>query len=245
MQAKLNISNRLLGIGLFAIMATGLTGTTSRCENKDKDYNSPERFEKEIQAFEASDNKQAPPKGAIVCMGSSSLRGWHSTIKEDLAPLTVIPRGFGGSNMNDALYYADRIILAYKPRAVVIYEGDNDVAQNISPARIHDTFKALVKKINDGLPDARIYFISIKPSISRWSMWPNMKETNRLIANECENNKQLTFLDITPGMLGPEGEPLKEIFKSDKLHMTRDGYIIWRDIIRPVLLKNELQFESK
>jgi len=208
-----------------------------------KKYPSPERFEEDIQDFETTDRKQSPPQGAIVCVGSSSMRGWHETIKDDLAPMTIIPRGFGGSNMNDALYYADRIVLPYKPRAIVVYEGDNDIAQGIAPENIAGTFRAFVKKVHEKLPKCRIYCLSIKPSISRWSLWSKMQEANSLIAVECTNDKRLTFVDVASAMLNDEGNPRKEIFKADNLHMTRDGYVIWQNVLRPILIKAELQFE--
>lgn len=104
--------------------------------------------------------------------------------------------------MNDALHYADRIVLPYKPRAVVLYEGDNDIAQNISPQKIADTFRQLlVEKIHKKLPECRIYFLSIKPSIRRWDMWPEMQETNRLIGSQCKEDKRLTYVDVASGML--------------------------------------------
>ena len=211
----------------------------------DKEYSSPTRFEQTIQRFETADREQPPPQGAIVCVGSSSMRGWHETITNDLAPLTIIPRGFGGSNMNDALHYAERIVLPYKPRAVVVYEGDNDIAQGVVPKKIADTFRAFVKKVHTELPKCRIYFLSIKPSIRRWSLWPKMKEANSLIAVECAKDKHLTFVDVSSGMLDDERNPRKKIFKKDNLHMTRDGYVIWRNALRPILLKAELQFEPQ
>ena len=97
-------------------------------------YPNPERFEKAVQAFEAKDKKDPPPASAIVCTGSSSMVGWHKTIRNDLAPLTVIPRGFGGSTMNDVLYYAERVAIPYRPRAILVYEGDNDIACGIELA---------------------------------------------------------------------------------------------------------------
>ncbi len=211
----------------------------------DKKYGSPERFEKVIQRFEDVDKKQPPPQGAIVCVGSSSMRGWHGTIQNDLAPLTIVPRGFGGSNMNDALHYADRIVLPYKPRAIVVYEGDNDVAQGISNIQIVGTFRRFVEKVHNQFQECRIYFLSIKPSIKRWRLWHKIKETNRLIATECIKDKHLTFVDVASGMLNDEGTPRKEIFKKDNLHMTRDGYVIWRDALRPVLLQSELKYEKQ
>lgn len=209
-----------------------------------KEYGDPKRFEKDIQRFEAEDKKNPPPRGAIACVGSSSMRGWHKTIKDDLAPLTLIPRGFGGSNMNDALHYADRILLPYKPRAVVLYEGDNDTAQGITPEKIAATFQELVDKIRGELPECRVYFLAIKPSISRWHMWPRMNEANELIAAKCKEDKRLTFVDVASGMLDSEGNPKKAIFKKDNLHMNRDGYVIWRDALRPILIESELQFEK-
>jgi len=208
-------------------------------------YGSPWRFEEHIQRFEASDTERPPPTGAIVCIGSSSIRFWHETIADDLAPLTVIPRGFGGSNMNDALHYADRIVLPYKPRAVVVYEGDNDVAQGVSPTRIAETFGKFVEKVHTQLPECRIYFISIKPSVSRWHLWPGMKEANDLVAARCASDRRLTYVDVASGMLNDEGTPLRSIFMKDNLHMTRDGYIIWRDVLKPVLLKSELKREKR
>jgi lysophospholipase L1-like esterase len=207
-----------------------------------KEYPDPKRFEKDIQRLEAED-KYPPHQGAIVFVGSSSIRGWHKTIKNDLAPLTVIPRGFGGSNMNDALHYADRIVLPYRPRAIVLYEGDNDTIQGISPKKIAATFQKFVDKIHGELPQCRIYFLSIKPSINRWHLWPKMKEANRLIATKCTQDQRLTFVDVASAMLDEEGTPEKAIFKQDNLHMTRDGYVIWRDVLRPVLTKAELRFE--
>lgn len=210
-----------------------------------REYRSPERFEKEVQRFEAADKKKPPPQGAIFCFGSSSIRGWHKTIQKDLAPLTIVPRGFGGSTMNDALYYSDRIVLPYKPRAIVVYEGDNDVGQGISPKKIADTFHKFVEKVHKHLPECRIYFLSIKPSISRWRLWPKMKEANSLIAIECSKDKRLTFVDVSSGMLNGEGKPQNKIFKKDKLHMNRYGYVIWLDKLKPILMESELLYEKK
>ncbi len=236
---------------LTACMVFALTYMSKPCFAHDfglgneKKYAPPGRFERDIKHFEASDKKQPPPKDAIVCIGSSSMRGWHGTIHTDLAPLTLIPRGFGGSNMNDALHYADRIVLSYKPRAIVIYEGDNDVAQGISPEKISDTFRKFVNKVHKQLPQCRIYFLSIKPSIKRWHLWSNMKDANSLIAAECAKDNRLTFVDVASGMLNSEGNPRKSIFKKDNLHMTRDGYLIWRNTLKPILMKSELQYDKQ
>lgn len=237
MKTKMRILSALCALGLLAHFAFAQT--------EQREYARPERFESAIAAFEAQDAENPPPPDAIVCIGSSSMRGWHPTIHEDLAPLTVIPRGFGGSNMYEALHYADRIILPYAPRAIVLYEGDNDVAQEISPQKIAETFEMFARTIHDELPECRIYFLSIKPSIRRWSMWPQMAQANRLIAEQCERDERLRYVDVASKMLNDAGKPRPEIFLGDNLHMNRAGYVIWRDVLRPVLMESELQHETE
>jgi len=226
---------------LPAIVCSGIVP----CMAAKSEYPDPKRFEAQILAFEAKDKEQPPPRGAIVCIGSSSMKGWHEHIGEDLAPLTVIPRGFGGSDMNDAAYYADRIVIPYAPRAIVIYEGDNDIAAGIAPEKVRDAFREFVKSLRKRLPTARIYVMSIKPSPSRWAFWPKMQEANRLLAQECSRNKRLKYVDITAAMLDAGGQPLPDIFLADNLHMNRKGYELWRDVLRPVLMKSELRYEKQ
>ena len=210
-----------------------------------KGYPSPDRFEKAIKNFEKADKKKAPPQGAILCIGSSSMGGWHKHIAEDLSPLTVIKRGFGGSNMNDALHFADRVVIPYKPRAILLYEGDNDIAQGISPQEILQTFGAFVKKVRKALPKVRIYVLSIKPSPSRWRMWGRMMQANSLLGRVCARYSFLTYIDIATPMLNSSGKPKGDIFLSDKLHMNREGYLIWKKAVRSVLVKKELKYEKK
>jgi len=233
----------VLGV-LFAGLSTVCLAQTETNKVK-KSYGPPGRFEKEIKAFEAADQKAFPPAGAILCIGSSSMRMWHPTIKEDLSPLTVIPRGFGGSTMSEAVYVADRIVTPYKPRAVVLYEGDNDIGSGIEPELVRDTFIAFVKKVQASLPDVRIYVLSVKPSFLRWKLWPKMQTTNRLLAEACAKGSRLTFIDVATPMLDAQGYPRKELFKADNLHMTRAGYELWRDAVKPVLLNGELASEPK
>ncbi|MBN2321684.1 MAG: hypothetical protein JXR49_21575 [Acidobacteria bacterium] len=148
-----------------------------------------------------------------------------------LNPLTIIHRGFGGSIMNDALYYADRIVIPYKPRAVLLYEGDNDTAFGIPPEKIIETFDTFVKKIHQVLPETRIYVISIKPSLSRWKIWDAMKKANALLKAKCETNPLLTCIDVATPMLDEKGALLPDIFIQDNLHLNEKGYNIWSEAI--------------
>lgn len=205
----------------------------------------PERFRQAIDTFAASELKQPSPTGAIVATGSSSMLGWHSRIATDLQPLTIIPRGFGGSNMYDVRYFLDDLVLRYKPRAVMLYEGDNDAFLGASSAQVLDHFDAIVARIHAALPETRLYILAVKPSISRWSIWPAMRETNGLLKSRCDDNPLLTYVDVATPMFGADNMPIRDIFLPDMLHMKDAGYDIWRDAVRPVVVSAEAQYEPR
>jgi hypothetical protein len=212
---------------------------------QDAAFPDPQRLAGEIQAFLAEDARNPPPPEAIVCLGSSSMRAWHTTIRADLAPLSLVPRGFGGSTMYDAFRFADRLVIPYRPRAVLLYEGDNDIALKVPPEQVLAAFAAFVDKVRAALPDLRIYVISIKPSPSRWALWPGMQEANRLLQAACIADSQLTYIDVASPMLGENGEPQPSIFLPDMLHLNAAGYVIWRKAVRPVLLQYEVRYEPQ
>ena len=208
------------------------------------DYPDPERFRPAIDAFLAADAESPPPHGAVVATGSSSMRGWHDRIAEDLAPLTIIPRGFGGSNMKDVRHFLDELVLRHRPRAVLLYEGDNDAARGATPEEILEHFDAIQAGIHEALPETRIYILAVKPSIRRWNLWNTMSTTNALFAARADADPRLTFIDVATPMLSAKGKPRAEIFVRDNLHMNGAGYDIWRDAVRPVLVAAEEAFEE-
>lgn len=205
----------------------------------------PERFAEAFEEFAAEDQASPPPEGAIVVTGSSSIRRWHPTMKEDLAPLTVIPRGFGGSTMEDALYWIDKVAIQYKPRAVVVYEGDNDTGSyNVPPAKIAEQFEAIVAKVHAALPETRVYVVSVKPSVRRWAVWAQAQETNELLQAIAAKNDLVTYIDVATPMLQPNGEVMDDIFVDDNLHLNEKGYGIWAPAIKGPLMKGEAQYEK-
>ena len=203
------------------------------------EYPDPERFRAAIDAFSAQDGASPPTTGAIVATGSSSMRGWHGRIAADLAPLTLVPRGFGGSNMNDVRHFLTELVLRYKPRAVLLYEGDNDVAAGATPVQILAHFDAIDAAVADALSETRIYILAVKPSLARWPLWPTMAATNDMLKARADADPRLIFIDIATPMLDEAGEPLAHIFISDGLHMNDAGYDIWRDAVRPILVEAE------
>lgn len=206
-------------------------------------YPNPERFREDINKFLEDDRISPAPKGAVLCIGSSSMRMWHGTIEEDLAPLTLIRRGFGGSNMHDVLTFMDEIVLPYEPRAILLYEGDNDLVENDDVLEILDSFRIFVNRVHQDLPDCRVYVLSPKPSIARLHLLDALKQENHLLKAFCETDDRLIFVDVCSPMLLEDGLPNPDLFIEDDLHMNRTGYEIWTSVVRAVLVAAERKFE--
>lgn len=203
----------------------------------------PQRFENDIMAFEAEDKLAFPPQGAIVLTGSSSIARWNKQAQAALAPLTVIPRGFGGSIMNDALYYIDRVALVYKPRAILVYEGDNDTGTGVPNAEILGQLQQLIDKVHQVLPQTRIYVLSIKPSVLRKAIWPVAQEVNAAYKALAAQDPLVFYVDVATPLLQADGTVMTDIFIGDNLHLNDKGNEIWGRTIKAALLPIEAQYE--
>jgi lysophospholipase L1-like esterase len=217
-------------LALFGLLAIPGALTRQLIAQNDQD-----RWEPAIKKFEEADKLSPPAQNAIVFIGASSIVRWN--LKESFPELgaEAINRGFGGSLAADSTRYADRIVIPYKPRMVVFYAGDNDVEANHTPQQIADDFAAFERKVHAALPATQIVFISIKPSIRRFPWIEQIKGANALVRQYCATHPHLTYVDIVPQMLGPDGKPRKELLVEDGLHMTPAGYKIWNDALRPIL----------
>ena len=197
----------------------------------------PAYFEDAIAAFEAEDAARPPAPGAVVFVGSSSVRFWRS-LAADMAPLRVLNRGFGGAQFNHVLHNLDRVVTPYAPRAVVVYVGDNDLAEGTGKdaQRVFDDYERFVARVRDRVPGIRIYFLAIKPSLARWARWPEMRRANAMIEARADGDDGLVYLDVAAPLLGDDGEPRDDVFIADGLHLSAEGYAAWTRVVQPRLL---------
>lgn len=181
----------------------------------------------EIKAFRTQDSIQKPQDGMILFIGSSSFRMWK-TAKEDLHNKTIVNRAFGGATLEDLIYWQDDVVLKYKPKKIFIYCGENDIAssEKVTPEIVFERFKTLHTNLRKQFPKTPIVFVSIKPCILRWAMKDRMMATNALISTYLKQDSNAVFADIWDKML-ENGEPMKDIFIQDNLHMNAKGYAIW------------------
>ncbi len=192
----------------------------------------------------AAAQKAAPAPGSIICIGSSHMQLWKS-VKEDLAPLTVHNYGIGGSRMTHAAdLFIDNLAIPFKPRAVILYEGSNDINAGTKPEDVLANFQKIHRKLHAALPDSRLYVLGIVPSPGkRFDKIDELKKANALIAQECATQPWMKFIDVTSSLLGADGKPKDELFIPGNIHMLPAGYAVWKSVIAPVVVPAEKPFE--
>lgn len=219
---------RLLVLPLF-LCAALLTG-----QNTAPDPANTAKWEKDWKAFETL---PAPPPGTIAVIGSSSMRKWKS-IAQDLAPLPVWNRAFGGSKTADLLPALPRLLLPHRPKVIIYYCGDNDLVSATSQPEVPvENFKRFVAALRKDLPKTRIVYLNIKPSGQRAAAWPLAQQANAAIAAWCANDPLIYCVDTAKPLLGTDGKPDPTAFLKDNLHLNAEGYRRWTALIKPVLEK--------
>ena len=194
----------------------------------------PKRFEKDIQSYREAD-EAGFPKNPIVFTGSSTIRMWKN-LDEYFPKSKILNRGFGGSLMSDLVYYAEDLILKYKPSKVFIYEGDNDISSGKTTETILADYKTLIDRIRKESPKTKIYLFSAKPSLARWKMKDQYLDLNSQLKEYCEGDSKLTFVNTWDIMLKGKDQPVRDdIFIQDGLHMNKTGYDLWASVVSKYL----------
>ncbi|MCC4594912.1 SGNH/GDSL hydrolase family protein [Xanthomonas campestris pv. phormiicola] len=224
----------LLATCLFLLGLHSALALTAPAAPKIPEQVSSPDWEQDMQRFAQADAAHPPKPGGVLFVGSSSIRFWTS-LASDFPGVDTLNRGFGGSEIRDSTWYADRIVVPYRPRLIVFYAGDNDLNSGRSPQQLREDFLAFVARVRRDLPGTRIAYLAIKPSPARAALLPQVAEANALIRKAAAGLKRVDFIDVSTPMLGADGQPRAELFGPDHLHMNATGYALWRDIVRPYL----------
>jgi len=216
-----SVRNLLLILLLWPLLATA----------RNNHGNDHAQWQADIAAFQAEDDAHPPAPGAVLFIGSSSIRFWK-TLATDFPGVRTLNRGFGGSEIDDATFFADRIVAPYHPRAIVMYAGDNDLEDGVSPSHVRDNFAAFVRKARSFDPGVPVAFIAIKPSMARKVLLPQIREANALVREYAATQKGVAYLDVFTPMLGQDGQPQPQWFIADGLHMNRKGYVLWIGVVK-------------
>jgi lysophospholipase L1-like esterase len=193
-------------------------------------------WENDIRDFEHLDSIETYPDDAILFAGSSSIRLW-STLAQDMAPYSVIQRGYGGAKLSDFANYAERIINPHPCKAIVLFIA-NDIAGNEfdkSPGEVARLFGEVWTTIRNKHEDTPIFWIAITPTAKRWALWPSIAEANNLIQGACQNMPNTYFIKTDFAFFNANGQPKNELFLADSLHLNAQGYAVWTEMIRKEL----------
>jgi lysophospholipase L1-like esterase len=203
--------------------------------NKDIPDPDPNRFKEEVDYFNWYDSKNSFPEDAVLFVGSSSIRFWETVKYFPNNP--VINRGFGGAHISDVIFFIDTLVIKYKPQIIVFYCGDNDMAAEKNAERVFNDYKEFVRLVKKDLPETKILYIPIKPSLDRWSRWSDMRVANELILKFSETDRYLHYIDTATPMLNEKSLPDPSLFVEDGLHLNAKGYELWTKILMPDLDK--------
>lgn len=233
MSRQRSIAMLILAGALFSVGAESLRG-----DEKHRHA----RWEPAIQRFEQADQDDRRPRDSVLFVGSSSIRMWD--LEKSFPGLPSINHGFGGSQIDDSIHFADRIIWPFRPKVIVFYAGDNDIAGGKSADRVAQDYSTFSKMVHEHLPDTSMVYVAIKPSIARWNLADEMAVANAAIEKQCETDDQRVFLNIWHPMLGDLGTPMKDLFIKDGLHLNAKGYQIWNDLLKQELRKLHIDLEA-
>ena len=186
----------------------------------------------DMERFAQADAEQRSPEGCVLFLGSSSIRLWTS-LEQDFPGVSVVNRGFGGSQIVDALVFFDRIVLPHQPRMIVLYAGTNDIAAGKTPVEVAADFVEFCERVHAERPQTKIVFIALQYAPARRHLRERMAETNDLIAKFCAADSRRAFVDMNPHVADAAGEPLPEIYSADRLHMAPPGYAVWTRELAP------------
>ena len=239
LRMHISSAGRLRGTLISALAlsfaAAWLTGAATPARADSPSVAAESLWQDALADFAAADRKQAPPPGAVLFVGSSSIRLWENLETDFHDAPVVIKRGFGGSRLTDCVKFLDRLVIGYRPRQVLLYAGDNDLAEGSTPQQVLERVEAFADGVHSRLPDTRVTFISIKPSPARRALIPQMRAANKLVREYALTHSGVDYVDVFTPMLTADGAPRRELFRDDALHLNRNGYALWRAIIRPFL----------
>ena len=193
------------------------------------------RWGDSLAAFEKSDKAAPPAPGGVLFVGSSSIRLW-THLPDDFRQVKVINRGFGGSTMADCSLLAPQLVLQYRPRHVIVYAGDNDLAEGRAPQQVLESFQEFVRTVRAELPESKISYISVKPSPLRASLMDSAREVNTLVSRYLAELPNASYIDVFTPMLDGDGRPRADLYGPDRLHMNAAGYALWKQLVATHIL---------
>jgi lysophospholipase L1-like esterase len=178
-----------------------------------------------------SKRQQCKYQPKSIFYGSSTITQWD-TLYVDFEEFAPVNLGFGGSTLAACVWFFDEIVAPLEqPEKFILYAGDNDLGDGRHPEEVCIFYREFLIKLRDTYKDVPLYFLSIKPSISRVNLTDEIIRTNNLIKAEIDKGDNQYYVNIFEKMIDSKGHPIKKYFKHDGLHLNEKGYEVWKEAI--------------
>lgn len=170
-----------------------------------------------------------PPLNGGVAFVGDSLTDWMRW--NELFP-EIKSRNFGiAGDTSVGLKARITQVVAAKPATVFLMIGTNDVEfGKLTPEGIVANIEDCIAQLQKGVPGVKIYVEGLIPRQPQYD--DKVRALNAVLKAHVEQ-RGLTYIDlyshfVSGGRLDPKLTP-------DDLHLSGEGYLRWRDIIRPYI----------
>ena len=196
-----------------------------------------DRFEGDVQRMLTADQSSGPPREGIEFIGSSIFRLWTG-LREQMAPLPVFNRSFGGSRTQDLVKRAPQLVIPYRPKVIAYYCGSNDVNAGDSAEQILSRTKEFLRVVHEALPNTLVIYTAIQKAPDKRAHWDVVDAVNHEMERFSKESKNLWFVDLNP-VLFQGGHLREDLFLPDELHFRPESsaYAEFTAVMRPVLEK--------
>ncbi|MFK7831825.1 MAG: GDSL-type esterase/lipase family protein [Winogradskyella sp.] len=215
-----------------------LLAITTSCSPLKRYTGTAKTFESQVRDLERRDRTETFPEDYILYIGSSSIRLWDS-IHKDMAPYHSVKRGYGGAHFYDLIQFTERLVTPHKKAKALVCFVANDLTgvwdepkTKVTPKEVNRLFRYFTKQVEKIAPEMPIFLIEITATPSRWNIWRKTSKANDLMKTYCETKDNLHFISTSQEFLDENQQPRPELFVEDQLHLNREGYKLWTQIIK-------------
>lgn len=192
------------------------------------------RFEDDVTGLLTRLAREDLPERPIAFYGSSSFRLWPS-MNRDLGSLDIVNLGFGGGTYLSGLHYFDMLLAPLNPARVVLYFGENDIANDgLTGQSTFANFLRLQERIFEAFPQTELFVLETKQGPTRWIFADEVEALNTLQRDWCKTEERAHHVATSAGLIGENGRPMGRYFVNDNIHLNAAGYAIWSDALRGV-----------
>jgi hypothetical protein len=193
------------------------------------------KFSDEVGRFASM---PTPAPGGVLLVGSSTFKRWTNAV-EDLSPLPVTNRAFGGSQTSHQLMFFEQVVPPCRPQLIVWYCGSNDVKGKKEPQGILQRTEEWLDKVMKYDSSTQVLLISIHrcPQKHRDAQIDAVDAVNRGYEEIARKKEGVFYVDVNPALQGPTGESRAELYVEDGLHLNVEGYHQMTTLLKPAIEK--------